>query len=90
MKKILGATDLIDKHTCGFCDAVAVAVALHRNMIKKTYEVCTFCYIAILKTRKLCNWLFRRKKNCNFPDRLKIYENRGDINEKSFREVMLA
>ena len=39
-KVILAASNLLEKHTCGFCDAVAVAVALYRDMIKKTHKVC--------------------------------------------------
>jgi len=38
-KTILAATNRIEEHESGFCDAVAVAVALYRDMITKHHKV---------------------------------------------------
>lgn len=39
MREILAAKGMIENHTCGFCDAVAVAVALNREIVTKQHII---------------------------------------------------
>lgn len=73
MKKILAARNLIDEHQSGFCDAVAVAVALYRNMITKTHEVCSKSDFSQIHYIRLYLDIRLRLKPVDRLSRLRLY-----------------
>ena len=86
---ILAAKGRIEEHTSGFCDAVAVSIALYRDMIKKTHEVYATVELEGQHTKGMVviDWNSKfRTEGGEFKENLIIVDQ---IDEELYRKVFL-
>eukprot|EP00111_Clytia_hemisphaerica_P017360 TCONS_00051374-protein len=88
-KMILAAKGKVENHTSGFCDAVAVGVALYRDMITKTHEVYATVELEGTHTKGMviCDWCpeFRTEGGVKKPNMIIV----DQIDEELYRKVFL-